>query len=101
MSAFDIAMNTLFTDSNIRATAVYSSMHGKNKKVNVIVYHPDAFINVADSFVVSSALVLEVLVADCPKISPGDKFMIQDKLYTVQGEPKHSNDSLIWRIDLV
>ena len=102
MNAFDVAINTLFNDSNMKTAVVHIpiSSDSQSKKVNVILYRPDALINVAESFVVSSALVIEVLASDCPEVSTGDKFMIQDKLYTVQGEPKLNSNNLVWRIDL-
>ena len=102
MNAFDVAINTLFNDSNMKTTVVHIPVNSdlKSKKVNAIICHPDSFINVVDSFVVTPRLVIEVLASDCPEITPGDKFMVQDRLYTVQGEPRLKNDDLVWRIDL-
>jgi hypothetical protein len=100
MNVFGIAVDTLFADPNLRDVAVYLPAHGVSKNVYVISHKPDAFVQVGESFVATPTLVIDVRVADCPSVSPGDRFLIANRMYTVQGEPKLENDNLVYRIDL-
>lgn len=100
MSAFDIAMRALFSDPNLGIDAVFIPQVGQNVTVRVITRAPDAFQNVGSSVIETPTLVLEVQVADCPVLMPGDQFVINDALYTVQGEPRRDEVQLSWQVDL-
>jgi hypothetical protein len=101
MNAFGTAIDILFADPNLRDVAVYMPAHGASKEVYVISHKPDAFISVGDSFVATPTLMIDVRVADCPTVSSGDRFLIANRMYTVQGEPKSDGGNLAWRVDVV
>jgi hypothetical protein len=100
MSVFDIAMNTLFADPNLREVAIYLPMQGDAKKVFIISYRPSAFTDISGTFIASPTLTLDVRVTDCPAVLPGDKFLVAGKTYTVQAAPRLDSGNLTWRVDL-
>ncbi len=44
--------------------------------------------------------MLDVLVADCELLEPGDRFVVGGITYIVQGEPKRDSWNLTWRVDV-
>jgi hypothetical protein len=100
MSAFDTAMRTLFSDPNLAIDAVFIPQVGQSATVRVVTRTPDVFQNVGSSVIETPTLMLEVQVASCPDLIPGDQFMIDDTLYTVQGEPRRDIVRLTWQVDL-
>lgn len=100
MSAFDIAIKTLFADPNLGVDAVFIPQVGQNATVRIITRAPDTFQNVGSSVIETPTLVLEVQVADCPDLASGDQFIIGDTLYIVQGEPRRDEVQLTWKVDV-
>lgn len=110
MNAFDIAVNSLFSDSNIAETATYIPLNnsrlsygingiGKNQ-VSVIVQKLDSFQNISSTFIATPTITLEVRVKDCLNLASGDKFVLNSITYTVQGTPKLDKQNLVWSVDL-
>lgn len=100
MSVFDTAMQALFTDANLAVEATFIPVSGANKVVRVITRAPDVYQNIGQSVMHTSSLVLEVQVADCPALTPGDRFLIGQTTYIVQGEPRRDSERLTWQVDL-
>lgn len=100
MSAFDTAMKQLFSDQNLAEEAIFIPLAGPNKVVWVIARAPDVYQNIGQSVIRTPSFVLEVQVADCPILVSGDKFLIRNVTYEVQGEPRRDSEHLIWQVDL-
>lgn len=100
MTAFSIAIQTLFNDRNVSRDAFFLPLMGSNKAVRVITRAPDIYQNIGQSVIETPSLVLEVQVADCPSIVPGDQFMIEGITYSVQGVPRRDSEQLVWQVDV-
>jgi len=99
-NAFSTAINTLFADPNLKKVAVYIPSQGPSKHASVITHKPSTFVSIADSHIAIPTLIINVLVSDCPNLAVGDKFLINAKMHTVQGEPRIDEDNLSWRVDV-
>jgi hypothetical protein len=100
MTAFSIAIQTLFNDRNVSRDAFFLPLMGSNKAVRVITRAPDIYQNIGQSVIETPSLVLEVQVADCPSIVPGDQFMVDGITYSVQGVPRRDSEQLVWQLDV-
>ena len=100
MSAISIAIQTLFNDRNVSRDAFFLPLVGSNKAVRVITRAPDIYQDVGQSVIETPSLVLEVQVADCPSIVPGDQFMVDGITYSVQGVPRRDSEQLVWQVDV-
>jgi hypothetical protein len=100
MTAFSIAIQTLFNDRNVSRDAFFLPLIGSNKAVRVITRAPDIYQNIGQSVIETPSLVLEVQVADCPSIVPGDQFMVDGITYSVQGVPRRDSEQLVWQVDV-
>lgn len=100
MTAFSIAIQTLFNDRNVSRDAFFLPLMGSNKAVRVITRAPDIYQNIGQSVIETPSLVLEVQVADCPTIVPGDQFMVNGITYSAQGVPRRDSEQLVWQVDV-
>jgi len=100
MTAFSISIQTLFNDRNVSRDAFFLPLVGSNKAVRVITRAPDIYQNIGQSVIETPSLVLEVQVADCPSIVPGDQFMIDGITYSAQGRPRRDSEQLVWQVDV-
>jgi hypothetical protein len=100
MTAFSIAIQTLFNDRNVSRDAFFLPLMGSNKAVRIITRAPDIYQNIGQSVIETPSLVLEVQVADCPSIVPGDQFMVDGITYSVQGVPRRDSEHLVWQVDV-
>lgn len=100
MTVFATAIQTLFNDRNLSKDAFFLPLIGSNKGVRVITRAPDIYQNIGQSVIETPSLVLEVQVADCPSIVPGDQFMVDGITYSVQGVPRRDSEQLVWQVDV-
>ena len=100
MTAFDTAVATLFADPNMASDATFIPRIGVNAPVRVILRAPDAYQKMGSSVIETPTTMLEVKVADCPLILPGDQFLIGTNSYVVQGEPRRDELQLTWLVDV-
>jgi len=100
MSAFDVAIVALFADPNLATDATFMPQVGANASVRVILHAPDVFQKMGSSMIETPTTTLEVKVADCPSLAPGDQFLIGASTYTVQGEPRRDELQLSWQVDV-
>lgn len=98
-TAFDMAVQALFSDANLAVNATFIPLNGANKSVRVITRAPDLYQDIGQSVVQSPSLVLEVRITDCPDLMPGDRFLIGQVTYVVQGEPRRDSERLVWQAD--
>ncbi|MDE3038514.1 MAG: hypothetical protein KGJ21_08725 [Pseudomonadota bacterium] len=100
MSVFDTTIATLFADPNMATDATFIPQVGANVAVRVIVRAPDVFQKMGSSVIETPTTTLEVKVADCPSILPGDQFLIGQTTFVVQGQPRRDELLLTWQVDL-
>lgn len=100
MNAISIAIQTLFNDRNVSRDAFFLPLMGSNKAVRVITRAPDVYQNIGQSVIETPSFVLEVQVADCPSIVPGDQFMVDGITYSAQGTPRRDSEQLVWQVDV-
>ncbi len=100
MSAISIAIQTLFNDRNVSRDAFFLPLVGSNRAVRVITRAPDIYQDIGQSVIETPSLVLEVQVADCPSIVPGDQFMVDGITYSTQGMPRRDSEQLVWQVDV-
>ena len=99
-NVFDTAIQALFSDANLAVEATFIPVSGANKAVRVVTRAPDLYQNIGQSVIHTPSLVLEVQVADCPTLTVGDKFLISQITYVVQGEPRRDSERLTWQVDI-
>lgn len=99
MTAFEIAMNSLFTDPNVAVDALFSPSAGGSTPVRVIQTAPDAYGTIGQSAYETATSLLAVRVADCPSVAEGDSFTINSLVYKVQGTPRRNSERLVWEMD--
>ena len=100
MTAFDVAINSLFSDPNLITRATYYPLRGSEQKVSVVLHRPDDFHAIGDSIIASPTLALDVALSACPNIEPGEKFVIDGRSFIVQGEVKKDSSNLTARVGL-
>ena len=100
MSVFDTAVATLFADPNMASDAIFIPQIGVSVPVRVILRAPDVFQKMGGSVIETPTNMLEVKVADCPTLLPGDQFLIGTNSYVVQGEPRRDELQLTWLVDV-
>ena len=100
MSVYDIAIATLFADPNVAQDATFAPRIGATVPLRVIMRAPDIFQKMGTSTIETPTTVLEVKVADCPSLAPGDQFIVGGNTYTVQGEPRRDEFHLMWLVDV-
>ncbi len=100
MTAFETAIQALFNDRNVSKPAFFLPLIGTNRSVRVITRAPDVFHDAGSSVIETSSLVVEVQIAECPSIVPGDQFMIDGITYKTQGMPRRDVERLFWQVDV-
>ncbi len=100
MTALSTAIQALFNDRNLSKDAFFLPLIGINRAVRVITRAPDIYQNIGQSVIETPSLVLEVQVADCPSIVPGDQFMVGGITYSAQGRPRRDSEQLVWQVDV-
>ena len=99
MNVFNTAMQALFNDRNLSKHAFFLPVLGASRSVRVITRAPDIFQNVGASVIETPTLVVEVQIADCPALEPGDQFMIDGITYNTQAWPRRDSERLVWQVD--
>lgn len=101
MSAFAAAVTRIFADPNMAADAIWFPGRGlPAAKVRVIRQSPDDATSFGSGRVWSETERVDVMVAEVPDPRPGDRLMIDDETFEVQGEPLRDRERLVWSLDL-
>lgn len=97
MSAFAVAVGTLFADCNLATDALWRPGGiGTAQPLRVIRRSPDATVPFGDGrFVVDSDMVMLPL-ASAPGLAPGDTLEIGAELLVISGEPVRDARHLVW-----
>lgn len=102
MTAFTLAANAIFADTNMACDVVYlAGGRAPLQTVRGILSAPDDTFQYQDATLSSDTTILSVRVSEIAEPRPGDRFRIAGVEYVADGEPRRDPLRLIWRIALV
>ena len=97
MTAFDLAVDSLFADPNLAVDAFLRlDGTGAAQAIRVIRAMPDRFASFGEGRFVVDTVLLDIRLADAPVLSAGDTVEIAGQLHEVQGAPSRNTDRLVW-----
>jgi hypothetical protein len=99
VSAFAGLVDRLFADPNLGRDAAYEPAEGPPNAVRVIARRADAVTEFGGGRLWSETTRLDLRVAEVASPRPGDRIVIDDTTYIVQGEPVRDRERLVWTID--
>ena len=99
MTAFAAAVDALFADPNLARNAVYEPADGDPFPVRVIARRADALTEFGDARLWSETTRFDARVVEVASPRPGDRIVIDDTTYSVQGEPVRDRERLVWTLD--
>jgi hypothetical protein len=100
MSIFSSAINALFADPNLASGDIWRPGGvSEGSTVRVIVHAGDRIGDLGESRIHRPTFVIEVRMADVPRIKTGDTFAIGDEVYVVQGVPVRDSEHLVLTVD--
>lgn len=102
MSVFSAAIDTIFTDPNMAADAVWRTGGAlPGVPVRLIRDMPDEVQAYGVSRVVSDTLIVSVRVSEVPSPKKGDICQFDGEIYVVQSAPRRDREGLVWSVALV
>ena len=97
MTAFDLAMDSLFADQNLAVDArLRVGGAGPAQPIRVIRAMPDQFASFGEGRFVVDTVLLNIRLSDAPVLSAGDTVEIAGQLHEIQGTPTRDSDRLVW-----
>lgn len=97
MTAFDLAIDSLFNDPNLAVDALLRlGGSGAAETIRVIRAMPDRFASFGEGRFVVDTVLLNIRLADAPVLSAGDTVEIAGQLHEVRGTPTRDSDRLVW-----
>ena len=97
MTAFDLAVDSLFADPNLAVDAFLRlDGTGAALAIRVIRAMPDRFANFGEGRFVVDTVLLNIRLADAPVLSAGDTVEIAGQLHEIRGAPSRDTDRLVW-----
>jgi hypothetical protein len=100
MAAFAGLVDRLFADPNLGRDAVYEPADGEPVNVRVVARRADAVTEFGDARLWSETTRLDLRVAEVADPQPGDRIVLDDAAFVVQGEPVRDRERLVWTIDV-
>lgn len=100
MTAFDTAVNSLFSDPNMAVDGIYTPTGGQPSSVRVILSQPDVIADALDVLKTSSTSQAEVRKSDIPSSKEGDTLVIGADTWKVVNPRFEDPDRLVWTMDL-
>ena len=100
ISAFAAAIEMLFADPNIGTEAIYTSDGGAPVLVRIVARRADDVTEFGDARLWAETTRVDLLVAEVPNPSPGDRIEIDGDAFLIQGEPVRDRERLVWTVDL-
>lgn len=98
-TAFDSAIDVLFTDPNLSGAATYTPLVGAARSVRVIPSREDGVINPFGAQIVLPTGSFDVRVSEVASPQKGDTITYGGETYRVQGEPRRiDSQRLVWRL---
>lgn len=99
MTAFAIAISTMFADPSIAIDAIYTPVAGVPMSVRVIARRPDEIVGFGDTRVHAATAVFDVRISEVPSPADGDTLEVGGEIFVVQGDPVRDRDGLVWALD--
>lgn len=99
MGAFAAAVDALFADPNLARGAVYEPADGDPIPVRVIARRADAITDFDAARLWSETTRFDLRVSEVATPRPGDRLVLDDTTYIVQGEPQRDRERLVWTLD--
>ena len=97
MTAFDLAVDSLFADPNLAVDAFLRlGGTGMAQAIRVIRAMPDRFASFGEGRFVVDTVLLNVRLADAPLLAAGDTVEIAGQLHEIRGAPSRDSDRLVW-----
>ena len=97
MTAFDLAVDSLFADPNLAVDAFLRlGGTGMAQAIRVIWAVPDRFASFGEGRFVVDTVLLNIRLADAPVLSAGDTVEIAGQLHEIRGAPSRDTDRLVW-----
>ena len=101
MTVFAAAIDCIFANSSMAATAVWISGNtSEERPIRVIRRAPDRITGFGAGRFVSDTMMVDVRVSDLSDPRPGDLIVIGVDSFIIQGEPVRDRERLIWTLDL-
>jgi len=100
MSAFAVALDALFADSNLAREAVYTPEGYAPVPIRVITRRADDVSGFGDARIWSETTRIDLRVAEVSNPRPGDRVEMDGEAFLIQGEPVRDRERLVWTIDL-
>jgi hypothetical protein len=100
MSAFFTALARLFADPNIGRDATYTPSAGEPFPVRVIARRADAITEFGAARLWSETTRFDVRVSEVPSARPGDRLVLENETFVIQGEPVRDRERLVWTLDV-
>jgi hypothetical protein len=100
LTAFDLAMDSLFADQNLAVDALLRfGGIGPAQAIRVIRAMPDGFASFGEGRFVVDTVLVNIRLADAAVLTAGDTVEIAGQLHEVQGTPNRDTNRLIWRAE--
>lgn len=97
MTAFAVAVGTLFADRNLATDALWrKGGTGPAQPLRVIRRSPDATVPFGDSRFVTDTDLVTIPVSAVPTLAPGDTLEIAGELLVIAGDPVRDARRLVW-----
>ena len=100
MSAFSSAVDGLFGDPNIARTATYAPAGGDPFPVRVVARRADAITDFGAARLWSETTRFDLRVSEVASPRPGDRLVLNDETFVIQGEPVRDRERLVWTLDV-
>ena len=100
MTAFAVAVDAMFADSNIARDVVYVAEGGAPVLVRAVLRRPDDVTGFGEARLWSETTRLDLRTAEVPTPRPGDRIEIDGEAFLIQGEPVRDAERLVWTIDV-
>jgi hypothetical protein len=99
MTAFATALAALFADPNLARDATYQPAEGEPLPVRVIPRRGDAVTAFGETRLRSETTRFDLAVSEVADPRPGDRIVLGDEAFVVQGEPLCDRERLVWTLD--
>jgi hypothetical protein len=100
MTAFAGLVDRLFADANLGRDATLEPPEGPPVPVRVIARRADAVTEFGAARLWSETTRLDVRVAEVADPRPGDRIVLDDAAFVVQGEPVRDRERLVWTLEV-
>lgn len=101
MNVFAAAMDRIYANPSMAVTALWiSATTSEETPIRVIRRAPDRISEFGAGRFVSDTMMVDVRVVDLPDPRSGDLIVIGTDSFTIQGEPLHDRERLVWSLDL-